>query len=118
VREVIVAVLADHDSVVALRAKGMSWSQVAAQFSGSRTVNLTPGQADAWHKNGFAVWVERRSRMLITARLEGFARLRDLSALAGEHVSAKRKEEWVGPFLRGQFLKLERRQEGRCQKSS
>jgi hypothetical protein len=112
VHKAIVAVIADHDRVAALREQGMSWSKVAERFSSNRTVSLTPAQADAWYKNGFAVWVERRRRMLITARLEAFARLRDLSAVAGDHVAAKRKEEWVGPFLRGQFLKLERRQKG------
>jgi hypothetical protein len=118
VRRVIAAVIADHDRVTALREQGMSWSKVAEQFSSNRTVNLTPAQADEWHKNGFAVWVDRRRRMLITARLEGFSRLRDLSAVAGDHVAAKRKEEWVGPFLRAQFLKLERSREGTCHKSS
>ena len=108
--KVIVAVIADHDRIAALREQGMSWSKVAEQFSSNRTVNLTPAQADVWHKNGFAVWVDRRRRMLITARLEAFARLRDLSAVAGDQVVAKRKEEWVGPFLRGQFLKWERNQ--------
>ena len=108
----IVAVIADHDRVAALREQGMSWSKVAESFSSNRTVSLTPAQADAWYKNGFAVWVERRRRMLITARLEAFARLRDLSAVAGDHLAAKRKEEWIGPFLRGQFLKLERSQKG------
>jgi hypothetical protein len=101
--------VADHGEIATLRAEGLSWTKVAERFECNPALNLTPSQADAWHKNGFAIWVGRR-RMLITARLEAFARLRDLSAVAGDQVAAKRKEEWVGPFLRGQFLKWERSQ--------
>ena len=108
-RKIINAVLADHAAVGALRAQGISWAKVAEQFIGNPAVNLTPAQADEWYQSGLAIWVGRR-QMLITARLEAFARFRDLSAVAGDYVATNRKEEWVGPFLRGQFLKLERSQ--------
>ena len=108
-RKVIIAVVADHSEIATLRAEGFSWAKISERFQCNPAVNLTPSQAEAWHKNGFAIWVGRR-RMLITARLEAFARLRDLSAVAGDYVATNRKEEWVGPFLRGQFLRLERSQ--------
>jgi hypothetical protein len=104
VRKVITALLADHAKVAALRARGLSWTEVANHFAGNPTISLTPDQADAWQKNGFALWVGRR-RMLITANLEAFTKLRDLSAKVGDYVVRNRKEEWIGPFLRGQFPK-------------
>ncbi len=111
VRKLVIAVVADHSRVCALRKKGFSWSRIFERFSGGRQVSLTQEQADEWYENGFAIWVGRR-RILITARLEAFTRLRDLSTVAGDHVATNRKEEWVGPFLRAQFLKLERSQMG------
>jgi hypothetical protein len=106
VRKVVTAVLADHSKVVSFRAQGMSWSEVEAQFSGNPAVKFTSEQADAWHKNGFAIWVGHR-RMLITARFK--TRLCDLSATArfDEDVLTNHKEEWIGPYLRGRFLKPE-----------
>jgi hypothetical protein len=110
VRKVVIGVIADYRTVKTLRDQRLSWSQVAEQFTGGREVKLTPAQADAWQKNGLAVWVERRRRLLITARFDAFAKLRDLSALVGG--DGTEKEEWVGPFLRAQFLKSERSQGG------
>jgi len=107
VRKVVIAVLADKSKVLALRAQGISWTGVAEHFDGNTEVNLTQAEADAWHQNGFAIWV-RRGRMLITANLEAFPRLHDLSARVGDYVVRNRKEGWVGPYLRGQFLKPER----------
>jgi len=107
VRKIVIGVLADHAKVVALRAQGISWTGVAEHFTGNTAVNLTPEQAREWYKNGFAIWVGRR-RMLITSNLEAFPRLHDLSARVGEYVVRNRKQDWVGPYLRGQFLKPER----------
>ena len=109
-RKVVIGIVVDYRKVKDLRDQGLSWSEIAKKFTGYPEVSLTPAQADAWQKNGFAVWVERRRRMLITARFEAFAKLRDLSAVAGEDVAQNRKEEWVGPFLRAQFLKRERKE--------
>jgi hypothetical protein len=106
VRKVVVAVLADRAKVVSLRAEGISWTGVADHFAGSPSVNLTPGQAAEWYKNGFAIWVGRR-RMLITANFEAFPRLRDLSTKVGDYV-ARNREDWVGAYLRGLFLRSER----------
>jgi hypothetical protein len=110
VRKPIVAVLADQAKIDALRAQGISWTKVAEHFAESRKKNFTREQADAWCKNGFAILVGRgeRQRLLITANLEAFTRLRGLSAKVDKYVAMNQKEEWIGPYLRGQFLKPER----------
>lgn len=107
-RTAITAIVADYDKVFALRVEGLSWSMIFGRFAGSSQVSLTQAQADALHKNGFAKWVARR-RMLITARFEAFPKLRDLSAVVDPYVVQNRNEDWIGPFLRSQFLKPERR---------
>ncbi len=107
-RTPVIAVTAERSQVDALRDKGFSWSMIFERFTGGRQVRLTQEQANEWYANGFAIWAGRR-RMLITARFEAFARLRDLSAMAGSDVANNRKEEWVGTFLRAQFLKPERK---------
>jgi len=103
-RKSIVAVLADHASAHALRAQGLSWAEVFERFAGNPGLTLTPAEAVAWHENGFGEWAGR-GRLLITARLETFAKLKGLSAKVGDYVLANRREEWVGLFLRDQFVK-------------
>jgi hypothetical protein len=108
VRKPIVAVLADRAKADFLHDQGLSWAEVFERFAGNPTVNLTLQEAKAWSGNGFAEWAGR-GRMLITARLEAFPRLHDLSARVGGYVATNRKEEWVGPYLRGQFIRRSRR---------
>lgn len=104
----ITAIVADYETVHDLRSDGLSWSAVFERFTGAPEVRLTQAQADALYRSGFAKWAGRR-RMLITARFEAFPKLRDLSAGADPYVIENRGEDWVGPFLRSQFLKAERR---------
>ena len=137
-RQFVMGVVADHREVDRLRAQGLSWSEVAARFIGNQEVKLTRPEVDALAENGFAFWVERRDRMLISTRVENFARLSDLSARVGfdsganaikgqsetgeqarartsqgglslMHIGEKRRTDWVGPFLRAQFLKRTRK---------
>lgn len=107
-RLTITAVMADYESVSALRKEGLPWSMIFERFATGREVRLIQAEADALYRNGFAKWAGRR-RMLITARFEAFPKLRDLSAIADQYVVGRRREDWVGPFLRSQFLKPERR---------
>jgi hypothetical protein len=108
VRPTITAVVVDYGRVSALRKEGLSWSMIFEQLAGGSQVRLTQAQADALYKNGFARWAARR-RMLITARFEAFPKLRDLSAVVDPYVVENRNKDWVGPFLRSQFVKPERR---------
>jgi len=119
VREVI-SVLADYERVAPLlalhRKHEMSWKEIFDRLDGNTEVRITVAQADALAKNGFGVW-SGSGRMIITARCETFAKLSDLSARVGFDrngeageclISASQKVDWIGPFLRSQFLKRER----------
>ena len=109
-RKPIVAIAVDYAEATNLKGQGLSWAEVFDRFEGSAKISLTHVQADALCTRNFAEWAGRRDgflRVVIKARFEAFAKLRDLSALAGKHVEKHRKEGWVGPFLRDQFRKLE-----------
>ena len=105
-RKVINAVLADSPKIDQLRAQNVPWSKIAAYFDGNPAATFTPAQAKAWRDNGFAIWAG--DTLLITARLEAFTKLHDLSARVGPYVVENRKQNWIGPYLRGQFQKRER----------
>jgi hypothetical protein len=126
----VIAVLADYEHVaplLALHSKGeLSWKQLFDRLEGNTQVRLTQAEAQALAKNGFAVW-SGTNRMIITARCEPFAKLSDLSArigfdrngnrvvregaIAGNRrevvVISESRRDWIGPFLRSQFLKRE-----------
>jgi len=99
VRKPIIAVLADHAQAHSLRAQGLSWTEVFERFAGNPTISLTKEQAKEWEKNSLAEWAGR-GRLLITARREAFAKLRDLSTKVGDYVTDNRREQWIGPYLR------------------
>jgi hypothetical protein len=109
VRKNVLAVVADYEEVGTLHKSGLSWSMIFERFSNGSQIWLTLEQAEDFIRNGYGTWAARR-RLLITSRFEAFTRLRGLSAVAGDHVVRNRKEDWIGPFLRGQFLKAERGQ--------
>jgi len=111
VRKPIVAIAVDYADAATLKEQGLSWAEVFDRFKGSAEISLTHLQADALCTGNFAEWAGRRDgflRVVIKARFEAFAKMRDLSASAGEYVEKHRKDGWVGPFLRDQFRKPER----------
>jgi len=135
----IIGIVADGGVIDSLRQQGLSWSEVAALFIDNPEVKLSRAEADALVKGAFAFWVDRRARVLISTRVEIFARLSDLSAWVGfdseantikghsetgeqarartaqgegpslMHIGEKRRTDWVGPFLRAQFLRRPRK---------
>jgi hypothetical protein len=108
VRQLIIAVLADCERIDNLRKQGKSWGEVVREFNGNPSLQITKAEAEAWYEGGFGIWVDHHNRMLITARVDAIERLRGLSSTSGEYVALNRKKDWVGPFIRAQFLKPER----------
>jgi hypothetical protein len=104
VRQPIVAVLVDYAKAHSLHMQGLSWPEVFDEFAGNSTLQLTREEASAWLEQGFAKWAGR-GRLLIAARAEAFARLKDLSAKVGEYVATNRHTEWTRLYLQDQFVK-------------
>lgn len=132
---IVLGFIADRRAIDELRERcpRPSWSEIATVVP---TIECTPAEADWLHENGFGRWVHRHQCMVISTRF--VRRLSDLSARVGFDakgntantvwvrrsdgvVAEKRSElcvmaekfDWIGPFIRTQFLKAERRKGGR-----
>lgn len=114
-RKVITAILVDPNRVEELRTRRLSFSEIfnLCDYGPGQRVSLTPLQATEFEASSFGYYAGR-GRMILAMCRRDFAKLRDLSAVAGFDRTGETEEKgkpitldagWIGTFLRDRFEK-------------